>query len=215
MFFSRQMSPIPSDRMSSKSVVRSNCPLKRGSPAGGSAGFFWHPHETFRRVRPAPCRRGRSRRSIVPTAPLAPRQTAKMRPVGLRVEILEFPADLPSLDDIRSHLGSDADAISFRGTLEVTPDDEEQARSTPPPRTSILLRTNDVTCCYRSELAKKRRGITYVKIFASLHGGEMELLGNNNRLMDTLVAALLICGGKRKARPQKDGASRDVARPPR
>jgi hypothetical protein len=125
--------------------------------------------------------------------------------MGLRVEILEFAADLPSLDDIKSHLGGEADAISFDGTLDVTPEDETAARSARRSSTSILLRMNDVTCCYHSELAKKRRGITYVKIFASLDGGEVELLENNNRLMDTLVDALMACGGRRKDTIAKQG----------
>jgi hypothetical protein len=112
----------------------------------------------------------------------------------------EFEHRVPPLEEIQSGLGIAGEEILVEGTHDLTPQDEASAKVRRKPSGNILFRDNGVSFRYRSEVAKKRRGITYIDLFVSLDGKKVVLLGNNKRLMGTLAQTLISLGGSEHPR---------------
>jgi hypothetical protein len=118
--------------------------------------------------------------------------------MGLRMEEFEVISQLPTIEEIKTHLGDLASDISFVGSLNATPQDEARINSQKQSGKSIPLREKFVQCSHQGELLRKKKGITYAHIHASLTGDKVFLVGNNNRLIDSLMDALTSSGCVRR-----------------
>ena len=121
--------------------------------------------------------------------------------MGLRMEELEVVSHLPSLVEIQTSLGELASDIVFDGSLDLTSEDQARLETHKPRKGFFPFRSNHVRCCFRHEVLKKKRGITYVDILATLSGDRSFLTGNNHRLMDALMEGLISSGYARRTLP--------------